>query len=53
MIVNIQDCCRKPYSPPGLVVRDLNLESFCESGSIDGYHDQDDYDWGSDNDGQG
>ena len=47
--VSNQDHIKRLYMPPGLVVRELILELFCSSGTIDGYDYQDDYDWGDGN----
>ena len=44
---------KKLYMSPEFRVRELALESFCQSGTIDGYHYQDDYDWGDGDGGQG
>ena len=52
-IVSNQDHSKRLYVTPESRVRELILESFCQSGTIDGYHFQDDYDWGDDDGGQG
>ena len=52
-IVSNQDHSKRIYTTPESRVRELNLEPFCQSGTIDGYHFQDDYDWGEGDGGQG